>query len=92
VAETVWPVVNWTGDLLAAVDLSRDVRLAIDELLESKLTTPELGRGPRISVVDTWAEAVIAAHAPDRLELTDSTSAGTREEADLLFRRLIGAD
>lgn len=79
------------GDLLAATALPTDVRAAIDDLLEAKRTTPELGRGARIPAIDTWAEAAIAAYAPDRIELPDPPSTGTRPETDRLFRRLIGA-
>ncbi|MEL7047788.1 MAG: nucleotidyltransferase domain-containing protein [Pseudomonadota bacterium] len=41
-------------DLLAQVPLPDDVRSAFQELLEVKLKTPELGRGPRVPVLDAW--------------------------------------
>lgn len=90
VVERAGPPPMTIGDLLAAAALPAGTRAAIDELLARKTGTPELGRGPRLAAIDTWAQATLDAHMQERLPLPQKGVAGTREEADRLFRSLIG--
>ena len=46
--------------LLERVELPGSVRRAIEELIEVKRSTPELGLGPRLSVIDEWIETGLA--------------------------------
>ncbi len=66
-----------------------DVRRAVDDLIELKRTTPELGDGPRIGVLDTWIEAQMSALDPSRHVLAEHDQGATRVEADGVFRELL---
>lgn len=46
-------------DLLAGVEIPPPVRAAIDDLLQLKATTSELGTGPRVADLDAWIDAQI---------------------------------
>jgi len=74
--------------LLAGSDLPGDVSDAIDQLIDLKRNTPELGTGAKNPVIDAWIEQL----APE-LEPADAPRAANRAEArlaaDTLFRRVI---
>jgi uncharacterized protein len=74
--------------LMAGVDVPDDVRDAVSELLAAKRTTPELGTGARIPVVDAWIAANLEALAPDQRVHADMSAA--RREATELFHKIIG--
>lgn len=48
------------AELLAGAEVPADVRAFIDELIERKRVTKELGRGPRIAALDCFIESKIA--------------------------------
>jgi hypothetical protein len=79
------------AELLQASDVPADVRAAITELVEAKRATPEIGSGPRIGVLDRWIDERLASLDPARRVLGDHDQRATREEADALFRQMIGA-
>ena len=79
-------------DLLARVAMPKDPRQAVDALLALKRQTPELGRNDRIAAIDAWAQAELDRHDPQRTNLPDKPRRDMREEADALFRRIIGLE
>ncbi len=80
------------GALLSGSVVPGGVRRAIEDLIALKRTTPELGDGPRIGVLDTWIEAQMAALDPARHALAEHDQTATRVEADGLFRGLVGVE
>ncbi|MGE3914391.1 MAG: nucleotidyltransferase domain-containing protein [Hyphomicrobiaceae bacterium] len=92
-----WVVAKGTAPPMSITDLLADsqvpdaVRAAILELIELKRTTPELGSGPRIGVLDAWIDQELATLDPARLDLRDHDQGPTSEEADGLLRSTIGA-
>ncbi len=66
------------------------VRQAVDELLEIKRRTPELGRGPRIALLDTWTLERLETLNPERLALAAPDQSISAREADRLFRDTVG--
>jgi uncharacterized protein len=79
------------GGLLAGSAVPGEVRRAIEDLVELKRATPELGDGPRIGVLDRWIEAQMALLDPARHRLKGHDQTVTRAEADSLFRALVSA-
>lgn len=82
-------------ELLAATTMPADVRRAIDDLLIAKRLTPELGRGPRIAVLDAWATEQMVALDPVGTDLTTAQDTAARTsaaatDADGLFRATVG--
>lgn len=80
--------------LMASVPLAADVTDAIATLLERKRTTPELGFGPRVPVIDNWAGELLHRLSPERLNLhhhdAPETAVETAAEAVALYRRTVG--
>ena len=74
--------------LLKGSDLPGAVAGAIDRLIELKRSTPELGTGAKIPVIDTWIEQLVP-----ELDPADAPRASTgpeaRAAADTLFRRML---
>jgi len=77
-------------DLMALPALPAAPRRAVEILLHEKRATPELGMRPPIAEIDAWAAAELERLNPDRLALSDEPRRGMREEADRLYRRVIG--
>ena len=78
------------SELLGGGALSAPAAQAFSALIEAKLTTPEIGLGPRIPALDAWIEP--------RLDAVPATSTGApdrgeaaRDAADRVFRSLIAA-
>ena len=59
-------------------------------MLSEKRTTPELGARPPIADIDTWIVGELERLTPDRLALSGEPQRDMREEADRLYRRIIG--
>lgn len=78
--------------LLSKVAVPDAPRAAIDELLAQKRDMPELGLRPRLAAIDAWALYELERLHPDRLALPDNPRQDMREEADSLFRRIIGIE
>ncbi|MFV0368540.1 MAG: DNA polymerase beta superfamily protein [Hyphomicrobiaceae bacterium] len=76
--------------LMRAVALPADVAGAIEELHERKRSTPELGFGRRVAVIDAWVAGELERLRPENLELGESDESETIIEADALFRRTVG--
>lgn len=76
--------------LLDRVAMPAEVRSHVDALLTAKRTTPELGRGPHIAVIDDWARDMLERFDPAKLALDGEEPRDTRREADELLRRIIG--
>lgn len=77
--------------LMAAVEMPGDVGSAVRDLLDKKRTTPELGRGDHISVLDRWAASEIERFEPARLRVPPTADKDRTRAADDLFRRIIEA-
>jgi predicted nucleotidyltransferase len=80
------------GDLLACSEMPPGVRGAIDALLWEKRDTPELGARPPIAAIDGWVAGELERLDPERLALSDTARRDMREEADRLYRRIIGVE
>ena len=78
------------GDLLVRSDLPPSARAAIEALLREKRETPELGTRQPIADIDGWIAVELERLDPQRLALSDSPRRDMREEADRLYRRVIG--
>lgn len=78
------------SELLGVGAMPGPVRRAVEDLLCAKRTTPELGRGAHIPVVDDWARAMLERYDPAALKLADAGVGSLHAEADGLFHRLIG--
>ena len=74
--------------LRAASDLGDGLETFLDELLARKAETRELGAGPRVSELDTLAEAEIA-DARDRLGTLTEPPTKLLAEANALFLSLV---
>lgn len=90
VAERGAPPPMSIDDLMALPALPDAPRRAIEVLLAEKRTTPELGTRPPIVEIDAWASAEPERLNPDRLSLSGQPRRDMREEADRLYRRIIG--
>lgn len=75
--------------LLAASEITPDVRQAIADLTHLKKSTPELGRRPRLAVIDQWAVELLEKLDPAKLDLPHPETHATRMEADQLFMTTI---
>lgn len=78
--------------LLQSADISHALRGEIAKLLVAKRRTPELGLGPRVPAIDDWAAAALERYEPDKLSLSAEPQRDCREDADRLFRRVIGLE
>lgn len=76
--------------LLATADIPHDVDEAIEELLATKRSIPELGVGLRIPAIDDWASSAIERLAPERLSLSNEPRVDGRAAANELFRGTVG--
>ncbi len=77
-------------DLMAATEMPAGVRAAVVELYELKKSTPELGRRPRLAVIDDWALERMAALQPAQMIIKAPDVANCLEEANALFRGTVG--
>ena len=77
-------------DLLEQSGLPAAPRRAVEALLREKRATPELGMRPPIVEIDAWAAAELERLHPDRLALPGEPHEDMREDADRLYRRIIG--
>lgn len=89
VADRQTPPPMAIDDLRAATHVPPAVNREIDQLLLAKRSTPELGTGPRIGVLDAWIEASLAAGLPNLGERIDRTQ--TMNAADRLLIETIRA-
>jgi hypothetical protein len=92
VAERGTPPPMAIGDLLAQSALPATARTAIETLLREKRETPELGARPPIAAIDDWAAGELERLNPERLALSGEPRRDMREEADRLYRRVIGIE
>ena len=76
--------------LMQGVALSADVARAINELLERKRATPELGSGRRVALIDRWAANELERLKPEKFDLMESEETANLPEADQLFRQTAG--
>jgi uncharacterized protein len=90
VAERQTPPPMSIDVLLGQPALPPAPRRAVEALLREKRATPELGTRPPIAEIDTWAVAELDRLDPDRLALPGAPRRDMREEADSLYRRVIG--
>ncbi len=77
-------------ELMEGAALPVAVRDAILNLLERKRTTPELGHGARIPVLEDWLRSGIATLAPKDRNAEEGNSDSALREADALFARIAG--
>ena len=92
VAERRRPPPMAIGDLLEESAIPPAPRQAVEALLAEKRTTPELGMRSPIAEIDTWVAGELERLHPDRLALPGGSPRDIREEADRLYRRIIGAE
>ncbi|WP_170294616.1 DNA polymerase beta superfamily protein [Roseospira navarrensis] len=91
IAETAVPPPMALASLLADLDVPESVRSAIADLQAAKALTSELGREPRVPVLDDWIKAVLDQGIPDRVGTSGpNRSVLGRAEAEALFRVTIG--
>ena len=76
--------------LLEHVEVSATVRRSIEELIAVKRATPELGLGPRLSVIDDWIESGLALSPSIPVEGRAADRDALADEADKLFLELVG--
>lgn len=76
--------------LMDGVRVPGDVRSAILDLLDRKHSTPELGKGPRIPVLDRWIGESLAAFDPASRPRTRNGASRALEDANTLFVRVAG--
>jgi hypothetical protein len=79
-------------DLLEQTALPAASRSAIEALLREKRATPELGTRLPIAEIDAWAAGELERLDPERLLLPGERRRDMREEADRLYRRVIGLE
>ena len=77
--------------LLAGCAIKSDLRLAIDDLMALKKSTPELGERSRIGDLDAWIRERLDTLNPENLHLIDHIRSETLMEADTLFRATLEA-
>lgn len=84
------PPMNFSA-LKEGIDLNADLAATLDEMLEQKSRSKELGEAPRIALIDkfidrefSWAREAVKTITHNRREL--------KTEADELFRRIIQDD
>lgn len=78
------------GDLLDRLEVPAPPRRAVEALLVEKRKTPEVGTRPRIGEIDAWVTGELERLHPDRATLAGAPRRNMREEADRLYRRIIG--
>ncbi len=76
------------AELRAGCDLPADVDAFLDDLIERKRSTKELGQGPRIPALDRFVTAAFAA-ARERAYSPRRPVKGLFEQANQLFRDLV---
>jgi predicted nucleotidyltransferase len=75
-------------ELLAAIDLSEELRTAIAALTERKAAGRDVGTGPRIGVLDRFLEPLMTASMPaDGAPLSDQTA--LLRDLNALFCRIV---
>jgi hypothetical protein len=79
------------GDLVAGGAIEADVAATIGALIQRKRTTPELGDGPRIAILDRWIAERLATLDPALAGGNEREGGATHVEADELFLRAIDA-
>lgn len=77
-------------ELMGGVQLPSDVRDVILDLLQRKQTTPELGTGRRIPILDSWIREGLAAFDPTGRPHVRSAASNALEDANILFARVAG--
>jgi predicted nucleotidyltransferase len=92
VAEHKSPPPMAIGDLLDRSVLPAAPRRAVEALLQEKRATTELGLRAPIAEIDGWVAGELERLHPDRLALSDEPERDMREEADRLYRRVIGVE
>jgi predicted nucleotidyltransferase len=92
VAERRSPPPMAIDDLLERCELPDAPRRAVEALLAEKRGAPELGTRPPIAAIDAWAAGELERLHPERLALPGEPRGDMREEADRLFRRVIGVE
>jgi predicted nucleotidyltransferase len=92
VAERSVPPPMCIDDLLEQTALPAASRSAIEALLREKRATPELGTRLPIAEIDAWAAGELERLDPERLLLPGERRRDMREEADRLYRRVIGLE
>jgi len=78
------------GALLEQSALPAAPRRAVEALLAEKRATPELGARAPIAEIDAWVEGELERLHPERLALAGEPRRDVREDADRLYRRIIG--
>lgn len=76
--------------LLKGVILPTGIREAILDLLQRKQTTPELGKGPRISILESWIREDLANLDPAARPHMRNAHSGALEDANALFIHIAG--
>jgi predicted nucleotidyltransferase len=92
VAERRSPPPMAIGALLDRCALPEGPRRAVEALLAEKRAAPERGAQPPIADIDAWVAGELERLHPDRLALPAEPSRDVREEADRLYRRIIGVE
>ena len=77
-------------DLVATVGLPQAPAAALIDLVILKRDTPELGRRPRLAVMDDWLLSEMDALNPEKHDLATERGPEARAAADALFRTTIG--
>lgn len=80
------------GDLLDRCAPPEGPRRAVEALLAEKREAPERGVRPPVAEIDAWVAGELERLHPDRLALPAEPSRDIREEADRLYRRVIGVE
>jgi len=80
------------GDLLSQSAMPAAPRRAVEALLAEKREAPELGMRPPIADIDGWVAGELERLHPDRVALSGDPRRDMREEADRLYRRVIGVE
>ena len=74
--------------LLCGVTISTEIRGAILDLVLRKQTTPELGKGPRIAILENWIGESLASLDPQAHTHVRNAQSGALEDANALFVRI----
>ncbi len=92
IAERHGPPPMAIGALFEQSGLPAAPRRAMEALLAEKRVTPELGARPPIAEIDAWVEGELERLHPERLALAGEPRRDIREDADRLYRRIIGVE
>ncbi len=92
VAERRSPPPMAIGELLERSALPPAPRRAVEALLAEKRGTPELGARAPIAEIDAWVTGELERLDPGRLALPGEPRRDIREDADRLYRRIIGVE